>query len=754
MTDKVLSALFRNTLRVALFIVPVFFLPWTAEMMEFNKQFLLIVLVLLALVFWLVRTIIKKEVQYVGSVFDIPALLLVVVALVASVLSIDRPLSFLGSYEQLTFGFVSLLAYVLLFFLLKNATTSLAAVQRHVMAFAGGALLAMVYFWVYSFFPSLFTNLPLPGATLVGSASVLGVLAALVCTFSLGMLLRRTTRLADVFWGIALAISILTIFLIGFRMVWLVAAIALFALLIFGMMRVREVRSIWLSLGLTFFLVAVIFSFINEPRFLVRPLPLEVGLSNGASLKIAQDTLSQSIKPFLFGTGPETFVYDFSQHRPPEMNTNFAWNIRFSRPFGTMIDLLVGWGFLGSVALIVLALLALGLILHVGVVRPAQLVRARATGSIGGRAAELLQMFWSLGAVWFTLFVAMFLMNLTTTLWVLFWASLALLAVVARFITKGEEASPLTVSLEVSPQYSFLSSFLSILAFGAVVVSGVTLGRFYWAEVSYTQGLKAFGRGALEEAVQEFGQAITFNPYRTQYHLVLARAFLQQAVNAANAPQPNVPLITATVGRAVNEAREATDRSPNNAAAWDTLAAMYANARPVAGNATEWEIRALARTGELEPTNPTTRLRLGVAYLAQNKVPEAKKELEAAITLKPDYVDAFMLLARLHESEGDLNTALIRAGDAVRFAPESAEVLYEFARLSYNRGTPDDLARAEQALQIVVQADQNNANALFSLGLLAERRGDVSRALNIYRRVAELAPANAEVRERIRVLSQ
>src|SRR3989344_2461183 len=88
MTDKVLSVLFRNTLRVALFIVPVFFLPWTAEILEFNKQFLLIALVLLALVFWLVRTIVNKEVQYVGSVFDIPVLFFVVVALIASVLSI------------------------------------------------------------------------------------------------------------------------------------------------------------------------------------------------------------------------------------------------------------------------------------------------------------------------------------------------------------------------------------------------------------------------------------------------------------------------------------------------------------------------------------------------------------------------------------------------------------------------------------------------------------------------------------------
>jgi cytochrome c-type biogenesis protein CcmH/NrfG len=435
------------------------------------------------------------------------------------------------------------------------------------------------------------------------------------------------------------------------------------------------------------------------------------------------------------------------------MNTNFAWNVRFNRPLGTMLDLLVGWGFLGSVAFVVVILLALGLILQVGVVRPAQLARTRTSGSIGGRAAELLQMFWSLTAVWCTLFITLFLANFTTTLWVLFWSSFALLAVVARFILKGEEARPVTISLEVSPQYSFLSSFLSILAFGVVVVSGITLGRFYWGEVRYAQGLRAIGRGAVEVAVVEFGKSIVLNPYRTQYHLVLARTFLQQAITAAGIPQPNVPLITASVGRAVNEAREATDRSPNNAAAWDTLAAMYANARAVAGNALEWEIGALARTAELEPTNPTLRFRLAAAYVAQNKLSEAKKELEAALTLKPDYVDAFMLMARVHEVEGNLDAAVLRAGDAVRFAPNSVEALYEFGRLSYNRGTPDDFARAEQIFQVILQVDPNYVNALFSLGLLAERRGEVRHALNLYRRVAELAPQNAEIRERIRALS-
>lgn len=754
MSAKVLSALFRNTLRAALFLVPIFFLPWTAEALEFNKQFLLIALVLIALVLWLVRTIVQKEVHYVGSVFDIPLVILVVVALAASALSMDRPLSFLGSYDQLTFGFVSLLAYVLLFFLLKNAMTTLSAVRRTTMAFVGGALVAMVYFWTYALFPTFFARLSLPGAVLVGPASILGILAALVAVFSLGMLLRRTTRAADAFWGVSLAVSTITLFLVGFRSVWLVAAIAFFALMIFGVMRVREVRSIWLSLGLTFLLVAIIFSFINEPRFLVRPLPLEVSLSHGTSLEIVRETLSQSLQPFLFGTGPETFVYDFSRYRPPEMNMNFAWNVRFNRPLGTMLDLLVGWGFLGSVAFVVVILLALGLILQVGVVRPAQIARTRTSGSVGGRAAELLQMFWSLATVWCTLFIALFLTNFTTTLWVLFWSSLALLAVVARFIVKGEEARPVTISLEVSPQYSFLSSFLSILAFGVVVVSGITLGRFYWGEVRYAQGLRALGRGAAEVAVAEFGKALVLNPYRTQYHLVLARTFLQQAIAAAGTPQPNVPLITASVGRAVNEAREATDRSPNNAAAWDTLAAMYANARAVAGNALEWEIGALARTAELEPTNPTLRFRLSAAYIAQNKLPEAKKELEAALTLKPDYVDAFMLMARVHEVEGNLDAAVLRAGDAVRFAPNSVEALYEFGRLSYNRGTPDDMARAEQIFQAILQVDPNYVNALFSLGLLHERHGEVGRALNLYRRVAELAPANAEIRERIRALSQ
>jgi hypothetical protein len=61
-----------------------------------------------------------------------------------------------------------------------------------------------------------------------------------------------------------------------------------------------------------------------------------------------------------------------------------------------------------------------------------------------------------------------------------------------------------------------------------------------------------------------------------------------------------------------------------------------------------------------------------------------------------------------------------------------------------------DTARAETIFQQVLERDPHNVDALFNLGALAERRGDLVGALGHYRRALELNPSDAELKEAVK----
>ena len=89
---------------------------------------------------------------------------------------------------------------------------------------------------------------------------------------------------------------------------------------------------------------------------------------------------------------------------------------------------------------------------------------------------------------------------------------------------------------------------------------------------------------------------------------------------------------------------------------------------------------------------------------------------------------------------------------ALSLSPKDAVVAFNLGRLYYNRAQGDDLVRAEQLFLYAIQQNSNYADALWSVGLLYERKGQTSKALEYFRKVQVLNPANASVRQKINSL--
>ncbi len=93
------------------FLLPLFFLPFSFEAFEFNKQYLLFFLTSLAFFVWLAKMIlIDKEIRFRRSPLDIFVLAFLFMAILSAVFSVDRSSSLFGFYGRFSGGLIGLLS--------------------------------------------------------------------------------------------------------------------------------------------------------------------------------------------------------------------------------------------------------------------------------------------------------------------------------------------------------------------------------------------------------------------------------------------------------------------------------------------------------------------------------------------------------------------------------------------------------------------------------------------------------------------
>lgn len=755
---RILLALARFFLWLTVFLTPLFVLPFTAEVFEFNKQFLFYGLTLITLLLWLVQSVLSRAFVFRRTILDIPVLVLWVAMLISSVFSLDRRLSFLGDFAFLDGGFLSFTFVVIFFFLLTQLADSPARMYRMLWALLSAGFVSTLYFfarviaatrpaWDAKFGTLVKFVAPSPVSA---SIALFAIFLALMVSISFAILVvKKQAWKTDFVSALFFLTGYAALVLIGFKVGWVAAGLGLVLTLVYAIAHLDRVRMAFLSAGFVLAIVAILFAFLGEPRFLQVPLPVEVTLSPSVSWDIAWNTFVEGAKQFFVGSGPATFVYDFSQFRPESFNLNpIAWSIRFREPYNTLLAVSAEGGLLGLLAFLFVVLMAGGVLFTAWIRRGGAASAFALRKKNGEEDFRTLVLPFGVAPAWCMLFIAMFLTNFSTVLLLAFWLLTAIVVVGSGALAGSLRTH--TVGLKAQPQYVLAASFSLILVFTIAVVLGIYLGRFYAGEVVYAKALRTADPSAKIQILQ---RARELNPLRTDYDIELARSYFTQAQLAANVPQPNPQAVTTYVALAVNEAKRATDRAPANVTTWETLARLYANARIFAPDANAFAVKAYAKALELEPSNPVLAVGLGEAHAFENRITEAKEAYERAIVLKPDYLEPYLRLARLHEKLGETDKAIASLERGFQFVQNNADYAFEMGRLYFNRGKGDDLARAEGALVLANQWRPDFSNALFTLGLVLERRGNTTMALQLYREVARLNPGNQDIKKRINALA-
>ena len=749
------------------FLIPLLFCTGTIEVLEFNKQTVFCGLALLMFIAWFGKNIAAKTFSFSRSWLHLAVLLFGIGSFFVSLLSDDCSVSFFGSLGLGSFSFITIVGCILIYYVLANRVRSLTETYNLLFAVFLASLFASLFglaqmngWYAFPFaithskaFTSIGTSFSLAMfsvATLVMAAS----LALHGCRDHVCLLGRKGP------WGVAarvlvwltMAANLLVLVCTNHRSAFACLFLGVAFTLIMGFCRSRRVdRPLRLIVPGILIILSVALFFWKTP--LALSLPSEVSPNAKTSWEITRQTLQAH--PF-FGSGPNTWAYDYAKYRSPLVNQTPFWADRFDRGYSTFFTLFATHGLVGMIfwlLLIGLALVQCGILF------------------VKERREDAWFASLSVFSGWFALLATSFFFNFNISHQVLFWILLGLLGGLTA--TAG---TPVEMRRHPWIRQAFVAAFVALAIIG---LTGIwLLGQRWAAERVFTTAVNGYAAGgSLTEAMDRVDFARILNPSVDTYWRNLSQAHLLRATQLVQSDKTGEQAQQARteIASAIDIGKQTVQRFPANEDNWANLAAIYQNVSGMTEHAQTFVAENYEQAHERNPLNPVYAAEVGKAYLqmaeADRAQLEAKDEsvraqasdamkqhlelaarwLHASAGLKSDYLPAQYYLGIVYERQGQLPEAIHEIESVLSVNNRDVGLAFELSILYYRN---NEKARAINLLEQVVRTDPTNANAVWYLSSMYEEQGKIREALQLLQSLGGQWKDNAAIQQRIDHLQQ
>ncbi len=730
----------------ALFLIPLFFLPFTRDILNTPKIMILVVTTLLGLFFWCWQMILQKSITL--RIISSQSFFLFFLAsiLLSALFSTIPSVSFLGKTSTFVHSITFFYAAVGLgWLMLQTITTKKLWIWSTNIMLLSSTISSLLF--LLNSIPAIANVLPDTLTHLMSQQiGVFAILLATMSTLALGRIMHcGTGKISLILAWVSMCITTSTVFHIGFTSGLLTLIVGMIATVVVGMRLVDVHRSFILSTAFGLFLASLGILFFGTPSFIRAETPTEISLGARPSIYIAQETITDSMKQFILGSGIGTFSYAFSLYKPISYNVgNPIWNIRMERAWNTPLELLTEVGLLGSIAFLLLLCVLLGTSISYILQKTTHADSSERDTYERQLAASFVFPFFSALTA---LTVGMFITSFDAVAWWL-WFVLIALVYIGMSLQTNAHTKIVHRNVSVSPEYSIASSFALLLLLSTLMIVCVFGIRMYRAEIVYTQAVQAKTLADIETFNE---RAIALRPTYPPYLTSLAGVYMSKAIEMSNTSS-TAPQSLTYIGNALNVAKRATELWKNDVSTWETIGIMYQTTIPITEEAATWAIDAYQKAIALEPNNPSLHWRLGIVYAQQKNREESKKSLKKAIEVKPDFVQAYIDLSAVLEQEEKIDDAIALFQPLFPVIQNSPDVLFILGRLFYNRDKEGDIDRAIQLWQRATTIAPEYSNALYALGLAYEKKGETAEAVALFRKVRELNPDNPDIASKINSL--
>ncbi len=755
------------------FFIPLFFLPFTFEIFEFNKQYLLWFLVTIALIAWLIKmAIIKKGFKFLRNPLNIPVLILMIIFALATFFSLDRYSSIWGVYGWFSGNLLEILSLGMLFFIIiNNINETNLTINRlkNVFLCSGFFVILISCLSIFGFLSkgiaqiswlnNFVSEINLSNFNSIGSWETLSIYLVIIIILILG---KKPQNLLFIINNYSLlVICCLLLIGINFTLAWIVLSITIGLFFVFKIVKKTEKEnSFKIYLISIIFIIAFISIFYPLNKFIKIDLNKEVRLENKISWQITADTIKHH--PIL-GTGPSTFIYNFSKYHSAEFNQNKNWQIRFGKSGNYISELIVSIGILG----ILVYLILMG-ILFKNIFRLPFTIYCFPV---------------------FSLFIAQFFYQGNTVLNFCFWFFLSLLIADYREI-KPEIFKYQKIGYKILknvPEFSIILNLVIILIFFILIGGGYFAVQKYKAEVLIKYGLKSKQpmENFYEQKIEILKQALILNSEQVYYQINLIQAYLDKISNESLIlkNQQSYEKMKETVSLGIDQIKKVQKIAPFNIETAEVQGRFYKDIETMTEGTIPLAIEGVIKAIELEPNSPVLHLELGKMYAdlaeknkekdlekeSQKTILEkesfiekikkmssselialAQKEFQKALELKKNFWPAELYLSLSYEKQGDVKKAISGLEkitiDLDKEKKIEPIVLFELGRLYFNQEKTDE---AIKIFQIAIQISPNYSNALYGLAIAYEKKELYDQASQIFLKLQELNPNNKGIERKL-----
>ena len=748
-------SLFNNlsfwTLVSSIFISIFFFIPYTFISLEASKGFILSIGSILSLFFWLVGRLSDGKFIIPKDILILFAGAIPLVFLLSSLFSSSLYLSFFGAgFEVGTFG--SMLVMFILFFLSAVHFQTESKIWVFIKSiFYGGLILSIfeiinILVGFDRFLPGMLKGVS--AGNLIGSWNNFAIFFGLIVLLSLFSIqfLECNRLFKSIVRYFLLATGLIFLIIVNMPLVWLL--VGLFAVTIFvyslssqheKLRREENSDNKKVKFPINSFVVIIlslVFLFSNNliGGFVSKYISVPSNDIRPSLITTSKVAYKSFLQNPVFGTGPNTFVNDWSLWKPKEIALTTFWNTDFSSGFSLMSTFAVTAGLLGF--LVVLWFLI------VYFMRSIQSIRIALKSS---EQNHFILISFIISIYSWIIFV---LYNPNIVILMLAFVSSGLL--IGSLVQRG--------FMSVS-EFSFLNdprnSFFSILGLMIIMIASCALMFVYIQKfVSVVYFSKSVNNGSSVELLNKseymLSRASSLDEndvyYRnlSQIYLTRINTLIKDETISPDFIKSNLQQL---IDLAQNSATAAISKNPKNYLNYLNLGNIYSSLSMLqVENSYENAVAAYEKSLELNPSNPLIVLsRASLEFSAGNN-DSAREFINKSLEMKSNYTDALFLLSDIESSEGNLNEAIKQAESAAKISPYNSDVFFRLGLLRYNNS---DYKGAVSAFEQAVILDPSYLNARYLLALSYQKVGRGDEALTQFKILSNVLPENEVLKKAI-----
>ncbi|TSA46169.1 tetratricopeptide repeat protein [bacterium] len=759
---KIIDWVIAGAVYLLAFLVPIFFLPIVPSVLELNKQILIVVLGGIAFLAWIGKLAWEGKIRVKKNFLLIPVLLLLLILALNTVFSVYRDQSMWGSFGTESLSLVTVIALIAVFLVIMNNFETRKKIDTLILVVIGSSALANLYAIFQIFGKFIFKNQAVAQNSFntIGSVYALAIYLGAVLILTVAMLLEKKSLPVKIALIVFSLLFIFTLIMVNFGtalVIFLIGMAVLLGLAIITSGSEEKNRALVIPMVvLTLILLAAL---IGKRSSIVRvQLPVEVGLSSSASYDVMKGEWKDS---FLLGSGLSSYDLAYLKNKPSEINLTNFWSVKFNEGSSRFFTLATTTGFLGAATFLFLVGSILVYIFSSFV-------------KIFGRNEEGTYTLIGLASAWIYLTLVYFLYPSNVTIDFMWWITAASLIVLISLVFQKKEE---IISETSSPRVSLILSFVFVL----IIVGFISLifleGQRYVAAAAYNKALASDAQGVkVDDLVNKLSQVVNLDPSRDLYHRNLSVA-LFAALNdriskkgAGNLSENDRAEISNFYFAAEDEARNAINLNPKNPDNLVQLAQINQNVIGSKDGADEAARSNYMESLKYDPKNPSTYYQIGQIYLmmadlesaknasqqqGSNKAPQlsdkakeytasALQNFEKAVEMKNNYIPAQFMAAVSLDRLGKIDEAIAKLEDGKKMNPQDVGIVFQLGVFYYKAERYDE---ARNELEQAVKLADNYSNARYFLGLIYDKQGDKQKALEQFRKVADLNPDNADIKK-------